>query len=93
MRNALGMSVSQLAKRLNITQSSASGLEKREKEGRLTLKKLKEMANAMDCDLIYAFVPRDSLEKTIHDQARKKSREKHGISRNSHGIRRSKSDS
>lgn len=72
MRRALGMSVSQLAKRLGINQSAASGLEKREIEGRLTIRKLQEMANAMECDLVYHFVPRKSLEDIVFDQAKRK---------------------
>lgn len=72
VRKALGMSVSQLANRLGIGQPSVSAIEKREKEGRLTIGKLREVANAMECDLVYAFVPRGSMEKVIYDQAFKK---------------------
>lgn len=72
LRKALGMSVSQFAQRLGVTQSSASGMEKREVEGTLTINKLRQMADAVECDLVYAFVPRDSLEKIIINQAKKK---------------------
>jgi len=72
MRQALGMSVSQLAKRMGLSQSSVSGLEKREVEGRLTIKKLREMADAMECDLVYCFIPRKPLEEIVFDQSKKK---------------------
>ena len=72
MRQALGMSVSQLAKRMGLSQSSVSGLEKREVEGRLTIKKLREMADAMECDLVYCFIPRKPLEGIVFDQSKKK---------------------
>lgn len=72
VRNALGMTGSQLAKRLGIAQNSLSALEKREIEGRLTLNKLREMANAMECDLVYSFIPRKPIEDIVTDQARRK---------------------
>lgn len=73
VREALGMSVSQLAKRLGLRQSSVSELEKREIEGRVSLNKLREMANAMECDLVYSFVPRKPIEQIVFDQAKQKS--------------------
>lgn len=72
IRQGLGMTVSQLAKRLNCAQSTTSQAEKLEKEGRITINKLREMADALNCDLVYAFVPRKKLEDIIEDQATKK---------------------
>ena len=72
MRLALGMTVSQLAKRLGLKQPAVSGLEKREIEGRLSINNLKKIANAMDCDLVYAFIPRQPVEKIVYDQAKMK---------------------
>jgi predicted DNA-binding mobile mystery protein A len=69
LRMGLGMSLSQLAARLGISQPGLSGSVKLEKEGRITVGKLKEIANAMDCDLVYGFVPRKKLEDLIFDQA------------------------
>jgi predicted DNA-binding mobile mystery protein A len=75
VRLGLGMSLTQLAARLGITQASVSGSIKLEKEGRITINKLREVADAMDCDLIYEFVPRKKLEDIIRDQAVKKTLE------------------
>lgn len=72
VRMGLGMGLSQLASRLGITQPSLSGLIKQEKEGRITINKLKEIAEAMECELVYGFVPRKNLEDIILDQAIKK---------------------
>lgn len=69
------MSLTQLAVRLGITQASVSSSSKLEKDGRITVKKLREMANAMDCDLVYEFVPRKKIEDLIRDQAVKKTLE------------------
>lgn len=72
VRLGLGMSLSQLAARVGVAQSSLSGSIKLEKEGRITIGKLKEIAEAMDCDLVYGFVPRKKVEELMRDQARKK---------------------
>jgi predicted DNA-binding mobile mystery protein A len=72
VRLGLGMGITQLASRLGLTQSSLSSSIKLEKEGRITINKLKEIANAMECELVYGFVPRKKLEDIIHDQAVKK---------------------
>ncbi len=72
VRLGLGMSLTQLAARLGVAQSSLSSSIKLEKEGRITIHKLKEIADALDCDLVYGFVPRKKIEDIIHDQAVKK---------------------
>jgi predicted DNA-binding mobile mystery protein A len=58
VRHALGMSSLQLAERLGVTRSAVHALEAREPEGTTTLEALQRVANAMDCDLVYALVPR-----------------------------------
>lgn len=72
VRKGLGMSLSQLAKRVGVAQSSLSGSIKLEQEGRISVKKLREIADALDCDLVYALVPRKKMEDAIMDQATKK---------------------
>jgi predicted DNA-binding mobile mystery protein A len=72
VRQGLGMSLTQLATKLGIAQSSLSSSVKLEKEGRITIHKLKEIADAMECDLVYGFVPRKKIEDIIRDQAIKK---------------------
>lgn len=72
VRVALGMTVSQMAKRMGLAQSTMTESEKQEEAGTLTINKLKKMAEALDCDLVYAFIPKTSLEDTIENEARKK---------------------
>lgn len=60
VRGSLGLSIRQLANRLNVSHGSISQLEKREPEKRVTLEALERAAQAMDCKLIYAIVPKDS---------------------------------
>jgi predicted DNA-binding mobile mystery protein A len=45
--------------------------EKAESEDRITLKSLRSYADALDCDLVYAFVPRaDTLQELTDRRAR-----------------------
>ncbi len=70
IREALGMTTAQLAKRLGVSQSRVVVLEKAEIEGSLTIHSLERAAQALDCQLIYALVPRQSLESTVANRAR-----------------------
>ena len=71
IRNAIGMSMLQLGKRLSITKQSVQDIERREKDGSISLKALREAARALDMQLIYGFVPNDgSLEELIDRKAK-----------------------
>jgi predicted DNA-binding mobile mystery protein A len=70
VRDALGMSGRQLACRLGLTQQSVARMEKNEGAGALTIKTLRRVAEGLDCVLVYGIVPRESLEKMVHDRAR-----------------------
>ena len=71
VRVSLGMSLQQLADKLSITKQSAQEIELREKEGSITLKSLRETADALDMQLVYGLVPKDgSIEKLIDRKAR-----------------------
>ena len=71
IRNAIGMSMLQLGKRLSITKQSVQDIERREKDGSISIKALREAARALDMQLIYGFVPNDgSLEAMINRKAK-----------------------
>ncbi|MFD1315170.1 mobile mystery protein A [Namhaeicola litoreus] len=71
IRVSLGMSLQQLANKLSITKQSVQDIEKREKEGSITLRTLKDAANALDMKLVYALVPKDgSLDDLINRKAK-----------------------
>ena len=76
IREALGMTTAQLAKRLGISQPSAVGLEKAEAAKVITLETLERAARALDCTLVYALVPRKPLETIVRERAREKARER-----------------
>jgi predicted DNA-binding mobile mystery protein A len=61
----------QLGNRLSITKQSVQDIERREKDGSVTIKALREAARALDMQLIYGFVPNDgSLELLIERKAK-----------------------
>jgi predicted DNA-binding mobile mystery protein A len=72
LRKALGMSSPQLAGRLAVSKSQASQMERMEVDDRITLKQLRRVADALDCDLVYALVPRKSIDDMVRDRARAK---------------------
>jgi predicted DNA-binding mobile mystery protein A len=72
IRNAIGMSMLQLGNRLSITKQSVQDMERREKDGSITIKALREAARVLDMQLVYGFVPNDgSLELLIERKAKK----------------------
>lgn len=71
VREALGMSGKQLAQRLKVSQPRIPKLEQDEPSGAVTLKTMRQVAEALDCVFVYALVPRTSLEETVRTQARK----------------------
>lgn len=71
VRVSLGMSLQQLSHKLSITKQSVQEIELREKEGNITLKNLRETADALDMQLVYGLVPKDgSIENLIDRKAR-----------------------
>jgi predicted DNA-binding mobile mystery protein A len=70
IRQALGMSTAQLARRLRIKQPSLVELEQSEAKGTIELASLRRVAEALDCTLVYALVPNKPLETMVRDRAR-----------------------
>jgi predicted DNA-binding mobile mystery protein A len=64
------MSTAQLAKRLRIKQPSVIALEKSEAKGTIELATLRRVAEALDCIVVYALVPRQPLEAMVRGRAR-----------------------
>jgi predicted DNA-binding mobile mystery protein A len=69
MRKALGMSGAQLARRLKVSRATVSNAEKAELTGSITVKRLEEIAAAMDCRVVYSFVPNAKVEDIIRNRA------------------------
>ncbi len=70
IRKGIGMSMEQLGKKLSITKQGVMDIEKREKEGAVTIKSMQELAKALDLKFVYGFVPyAGSLEQMIENRA------------------------
>jgi len=72
VREALGMSTTELGARLGVGQSTVSHLEHGETEGTIKLGSLRRAADALDCDVVYFLVPRTTLSHAVEAQSRRK---------------------
>ena len=69
IREALGMTTRQLARRIGVVQSRVVDIEKAEVTGSITLESLERAAHALDCELVYALLPRKPLGTVIEERA------------------------
>jgi predicted DNA-binding mobile mystery protein A len=67
VREALGVSSAELALRMQTNRSLVVQQEKAEADDRITLKSLRSFASALDCELVYAFVPRAGTLQELGD--------------------------
>lgn len=70
IREALGMSAADLARRLGLTRQAVSQMEASEADGSIRLDTLRRAADALGCVLVYAVVPRTSLEEMVDERSR-----------------------
>jgi len=71
IREAAGISASEVARVLKTSRGLPVQLEKAEAEDRITLKSLRAAANALGCDLVYALVPKgETLRELVEERAR-----------------------
>lgn len=64
------MSTTQLARRLGLTRQAIAQMERSEADGSIRLETLRRAAEALDCELVYALVPKASLEQVVDERAR-----------------------
>lgn len=70
IRDALGMTGAQLAARMHSTRQVIAKIENSEAKGTIQISTLRKMAEALDCTLVYALVPRRPLEDSVTDRKR-----------------------
>ena len=65
VRQVLGLPMAEVARALGVSRSVVFRLEQREGRGTISLRALNRAANAMDCKLVYAVIPRggETLEE------------------------------
>ena len=76
IRESLGMSAAAFARRLGMTPVGVRKLESAEASDAITLASLRKLAQALDCELQYALVPRNSLLQQVRDRAEMVARER-----------------
>ncbi|HEY8624329.1 MAG TPA: mobile mystery protein A [Casimicrobiaceae bacterium] len=69
IRQALGMTTRQLAARVGVRLSTLLGAEKNEAAGTITLNQLRRVAAALECELCYVLIPRESLRSRVERRA------------------------
>lgn len=69
LREALGMSGKQFARRLGVSAPWITALERNELADSVSLKTMRQAAEALDCIFVYAVIPRESLLATIRKRA------------------------
>ena len=75
IRQALSMPLAFVANKLNISEQSVNQLENNEAFETISLKSLRRLSEAIDCELHYAIIPRErSLQKIIKKRAEFKAR-------------------
>ena len=73
-RSVLGMTLKELASRAGLALPTIAQAERREAEGRITIETLRRLADAMECELVYAFVPKDDIAELLRKKAMEKAR-------------------
>ena len=71
IRQALGMTTYDLARRSGMDQAQLSRIEKAEPEGKVTLATMQKIADGLDMKFVYGFVSDDDLESIVYRQAKK----------------------
>jgi predicted DNA-binding mobile mystery protein A len=74
VREALGITLGQIGKKIGSSRQAVQQLEKGEAMDRITLGALRRAAEAMDCELVYALVPKSGTfaelaERPVRDSA------------------------
>lgn len=73
-RSVLGMTLKELAERVGLALPTVAQAERRESEGKITIETLSKLAHAMECELVYAFVPKDDVTELLRKKAIEKAR-------------------
>ena len=71
IREALGMTTAQLARRMGVSQPRVSEFERAEASGNVTLRSLERAAEALGCRFVYVLLPTTPLTERIDQRAEK----------------------
>ena len=86
IRTALGMTTYQLAERMGVNQSRVMKLEASVRDHTIKLQTLERVADALECDLVFALVPKTSLGDMVTAQAKRLAKKRIGYVSHSMGL-------
>tara|TARA_R110002020_G_scaffold55963_1_gene154991 strand:- start:1521 stop:1982 length:462 start_codon:yes stop_codon:yes gene_type:complete len=70
IRTALNMTLAQLGAKLKITRQGMKRIEESEAKGTINLNTLRQLAEVLDLQLVYGFVPKDgTIDKLVNKNA------------------------
>jgi predicted DNA-binding mobile mystery protein A len=73
VREALGITIREVSRKMRKTPQTVASFEKSEAADRITLQTLRHYAEALDCELVYAIVPKNgSLKQLAETRARQR---------------------
>jgi predicted DNA-binding mobile mystery protein A len=72
IRSCLGVSLNTLASRAKLSTATVQQIEARERTGSVTIATMQKLASAMECEFIYAIVPKDELTVFLKNKAQAK---------------------
>ena len=72
IRESLGMSAAQLARRIGVSRATIVTLERSEARGRITLASLEKLSRGLGCRVVYALVP--EMGASLADMKRARAR-------------------
>jgi predicted DNA-binding mobile mystery protein A len=78
LRQAFGLTYAQLAQRLHVTAGAIQDLEANERDGSITLARLRKVAEVLDAEVVYMILPRKSIKETLNKRAHELARERIG---------------
>jgi predicted DNA-binding mobile mystery protein A len=86
VRDALGMTTAQLARRIGVSQPRIVELEQAEAGGTINMRSLQRAAEALGCRVVYALIPQRPLEVTIRERAERLAARHYGAVEHSMGL-------
>ncbi|MBI2517248.1 MAG: helix-turn-helix domain-containing protein [Opitutae bacterium] len=69
VREAIGLKQTEVAKAIGVTRQSYAQLERAEANRSISLKSLDRAAEAMDCEVVYFLVPKETAGRTFAELA------------------------
>lgn len=69
VRDAVGLQQTEVARKLGVTRQTYTQLEQAEARRTITLKSLDKAAEAMDCEVVYFLVPKETAGRTFAELA------------------------